>query len=91
MKLIHSEKAKLERSSFTGTCYTLGNPQAASVNVKAHYSKTQHAFTLYWHAVLHSSWLTMVESHQGTVLEALSNAPLNEAVEKFRYVGTEGL
>lgn len=56
MKLVHSEEAKLDKASFTGCCYALGNPNAATKNVKKQYQKTLNAFNVYWRAMLLTAW-----------------------------------
>jgi hypothetical protein len=63
MRMIHSEESKLEKGSFTGTCFSLGNSKAATTNVKANYIKTRNAFVIYYEAVLHSAWLKMLKDY----------------------------
>ena len=61
--MIHSEESKLEKATFTGACFSLGNSTAATTNVKANYTKTRNAFNIYYQAVLHSAWLKMLTDY----------------------------
>lgn len=70
--MIHSEESKLDKATFTGACYSLGNSKAATTNVKANYIKTRNAFMVYYEAVLHSSWLTMLKEYPILKQELLS-------------------
>ncbi|XP_063684324.1 uncharacterized protein LOC134818601 isoform X2 [Bolinopsis microptera] len=86
MKLIHSEESKLEKATFTGTCYSLGNSKAATTNVKASYIKTRNAFMIYFEAVLHSAWLKMLEDYP-IIKEELESARKTGRIaflERFR-------
>jgi len=81
MKMIHSEESKLDKASFTGACYSLGNSKAATTKVKANYSKTRNAFIIYYQAVLHSAWLEMLNDYP-VIKEELESAK-KEGKEAF--------
>ena len=86
MKLIHSQESKLEKATFTGTCYSLGNSKAATTNVKANYIKTRNAFIIYFEAVLHSAWLKMLKDYP-IMKDELESARKNGKIaflERFR-------
>ena len=68
-KLIHHDDLKLEKSTFTGCCYNLGNPKAATDNVKGNYNKCLNAFTMYWEATLHASYQRFVQ--EGTLADTV--------------------
>lgn len=57
---MHSEEAKLEKATFTGCCYSLGNSAAATYKVKTHYQKVLNAWTIYFEATLCASWDSFV-------------------------------
>jgi hypothetical protein len=63
MKMIHSEDSKLEKETFTGACFYLGNSKAATTNVKANYIKTRNAFIIYYESSLHTAWFTMLKDY----------------------------
>ena len=59
---MHSEQSKLDKASFTGSCYALGNPKAATSNVKKTYQKCSNAWNHYWRAMLLCAWENMTEN-----------------------------
>ena len=71
-KLVHSEEAKLEKATFTGCCYSLGNSSAATYKVKTHYQKVLNAWTLYFEATLCAAWDSFVRDYPG-VTDTLKN------------------
>ena len=86
--MIHSEESKLEKSTFTGTCFSLGNSKAATTKVKENYIKTRNAFMIYFEAVVHSAWLNMLGDHTD-IKESLESAKTegkNGFLPRFRYV-----
>lgn len=60
LKVVNKPESKLEKASFTGSCYTLGNPKAAEANVKKHYQKSLSAWTLYWQGMLLTAWHKLI-------------------------------
>ena len=85
--MVHADEAKLEKSTFTGCCYALGNSTAATNAVKTHYQKTLNAWTVYFEAVLCAAWETFVEDHQGvqdTLNQLLHNQNKVEFLAQMR-------
>ena len=84
--MIHSEESKLEKASFTGACFSLGNSAAATTKVKANYSKTRNAFIMYYQAMLHAAWLKMLQDYPAIREDLISAKDLGKVafLTKFR-------
>ena len=90
-KLVHSDESKLEKASFTGSCYALGNPKAAIPNVKKSYQKCLNAWSHYWKAMLISAWENMKEDHPETkdrLAKALEEYGRDAFMTELRFVAS---
>ena len=88
MKMIHSQESKLEKATFTGACFSLGNSKAATTNVKANYTKTRNAFLIYFDAAIHAAWLQLIQNYPlfKEQLETARREGKKSFLEKFRRV-----
>ena len=88
-KLVHSEESKLEKASFTGSCYALGNPKAAVSNVKASYQKCLNAWNQYYKTMLMCAWDNMNTDHSDTkekILSTLETQGEESFLKELRFV-----